>query len=88
MLKWFKRLSPLPPCISCDTSAPRSETASEPFLAGFEDRNEGKHQSTHRVPYGFPCGCIRCREYRAGWELADEHRFKKLKKLKKAIEEQ
>jgi len=85
MFSWMKKVSLLSPCIHPreDLTAPRSETADEPFDAGFEDRMASRPMSTHRGIYHLPCGCNRCREYRAGYDLADEKRMKMLRKRKK-----
>ena len=82
MFNWMRRITPLPPCAKHfeDLTAPRSETAQEPFDAGFEDRMEGRSMSTHRGIHYMPCGCNRCREYRAGYEFADKKRMKMLRK--------
>jgi hypothetical protein len=81
MFSWMKKVSLLPPCAHPpELAAPRSETADEPFDAGFEDRMQGKPMSIHRAPFHTLCGCNRCREYRAGYELADRKRMKALRK--------
>jgi hypothetical protein len=84
-MTWIKKFSLLPPCIQPreELTAPRSETADEPFDAGFEDRMASMPMSTHRGIYHLPCGCNRCREYRAGYDFADKKRMTMLRKRKK-----
>jgi hypothetical protein len=84
MFQWMKKVSLLPPCIHPreDLTAPRSETSDEPFDAGFEDRMAGRPMSIHRAPYYTLCQCTRCREYQAGYNLAERQRMKALAKRK------
>jgi hypothetical protein len=83
MFQWMKKVSLLPPCVHPpELAAPRSETANEPFDAGFEDRMAGRPMSIHRAPYYTLCQCTRCREYQAGYNLAERKRMKALAKRK------
>jgi hypothetical protein len=81
-VKWLTNLFrplKLPP--ELDRSAPRCETAEEPYLAGYEDRLNGGYASVHPSIYMHQCQCIRCREYMHGWRDADEDRINRLRRL-------
>ena len=60
---------------------PRSETAEEPYLAGYEDRLNGRYASVHPSIYMHQCQCIRCREYMHGWRDADDDQMERLRRL-------
>ncbi len=60
---------------------PRSETAEEPYLAGYEDRVEGRPASVHPSVYMTECQCIRCSEYMLGWRDADCDRITRLRRV-------
>ncbi len=69
--------TPLPP------SRPRCETAEEPYLAGYEDRLAGNGMSVHAGVYMTACQCVRCSEYRKGWNAAHEDRIGDLHRARK-----
>lgn len=60
---------------------PRSETAEEPYLAGYEDRANGRRASVHQSVYMTECQCIRCREYMQGWRDAEADRMARIRRL-------
>jgi hypothetical protein len=60
---------------------PRSETAKEPYLAGYEDRLNGRYPSVHPSIYMTKCQCIRCSEYMLGWHDAEADRMARIRRL-------
>jgi hypothetical protein len=79
-VKWFTNLF-RPAAVTRTLNRPRSETAEEPYLAGYEDRAEGRPASVHPSVYMTECQCIRCSEYMLGWRDADCDRITRLRRL-------
>lgn len=79
-MKWLTNLFH-PAAVTRTLNRPRSETAEEPYLAGYEDRANGRFPSVHPKVYVNRCQCIRCREYMQGWRDAEEDRVIHLRRL-------
>jgi hypothetical protein len=80
-VKWLTNLFSPARCSRASNDPPRCETAEEPYLAGYEDRAEGRPASIHPSVYMTECQCIRCSEYMLGWRDADCDRITRLRRV-------
>jgi len=80
-VKWLTNLFPPARFSRASNDPPRCETADEPYLAGYEDRLNGRYASVHPSIYMHQCQCHLCREYMHGWRDADKDRIKRLRRL-------
>ena len=80
-MKWLTNLFRPLKLTPAFTQPPRCETAEEPYLAGYEDRLNGRYASVHPSIHMHQCQCHLCREYMHGWRDADEDLLERLRRL-------